>query len=72
MEKREKFAAHNLFKYKVTAVRLQVTKCFSAGDFANYVEYKFHFWLCQSALLIMRQHCRSCNSAIIHVSALST
>jgi hypothetical protein len=43
MEIRGNFAAHHLFKFKVTAVCLQITTCFSAGDFAHYVEYKFHF-----------------------------
>jgi hypothetical protein len=63
MEKRRKIAAHHLFKYKLTAVRLLIPTCFSAVDFANYVEYKLHFLALlitavhhATALLIM-QHC---------------
>jgi hypothetical protein len=32
-----------LFEYKVTAIRLLITTCISAVEFANYVEYKLHF-----------------------------
>ncbi len=58
--------------YEVTPVRLLITTCFSLVNFGNYVEYKLHFWLCWSALLIMQQWCRSCDSAVIDVSVLLT
>ncbi len=70
-EKRGKIAVHHLFKYEVTAVRLLITTCFSAADFANHVKYNFTFWLCQSALLIRQQHCQSCNSAVNHATVPS-
>jgi hypothetical protein len=43
MKKRGKIAAHHLFEYKVTAVHILLATCFSAFNFANFVEYKLHF-----------------------------
>jgi hypothetical protein len=74
-----------LFEYKVTAVRLLITTCISAVDFAKYVEYKLHFLALliravnhTTAMPIMQQCRRSCvstvarcESAVDHVTALS-
>jgi hypothetical protein len=71
MEKRRKIVAHHLFEYEVTAVRVLVTKRFSAVNFANYVEYKLHFlalFLVWFLTTFLRNgfwlHCWWCDSAV--------
>jgi hypothetical protein len=75
MEKLGKIAAHHVFDYKVTAVHLQITTCFSAVDFFYYVGYILHFLaLSVSAVnhATALHHCLSCDSSIVDVLALST